>query len=170
MHAASRHGTPSLTSLPKDGGASCFWSFIWKVAHPVSDRTQPCLTSAKLVELAGRLDTHPAYADVFAYCMRSYSRNYISIVLNNDSDISSDSSLLSLLADYKALCPGGTGTATNGTMITGVYSTFIVTVSSGLESVILSTSTNVSSLVILKKTIIWNCRSVFIVMCPCAVA
>ena len=24
MHAASRHGTPSLTSLPKGGGVSCF--------------------------------------------------------------------------------------------------------------------------------------------------
>ena len=24
MHAASRHGTPSLTSIPKDGGVSCF--------------------------------------------------------------------------------------------------------------------------------------------------
>ena len=24
MHAASRHGFPSLTSLPKDGGVSCF--------------------------------------------------------------------------------------------------------------------------------------------------
>ena len=24
MHAASRHGTPSLPSLPKDGGVSCF--------------------------------------------------------------------------------------------------------------------------------------------------
>ena len=24
VHAASRHGTPSLTSLPKDGGVSCF--------------------------------------------------------------------------------------------------------------------------------------------------
>ena len=24
MHAASRHGTPSLRSLPKDGGVSCF--------------------------------------------------------------------------------------------------------------------------------------------------
>ena len=30
-----------------------FWSFIWKVAHPVSDRTQSCLTSVKLMELAG---------------------------------------------------------------------------------------------------------------------
>ena len=55
MHAVSRHGTPSLTSLPKDGGVSCFWSFIWKVAHPVSDRTQPCLTSVKLMELTGPL-------------------------------------------------------------------------------------------------------------------
>ena len=25
MHAASRHGTPSLTSLPNDGGVSCFF-------------------------------------------------------------------------------------------------------------------------------------------------
>ena len=24
MHAASRHGIPSLTSLPKEGGVSCF--------------------------------------------------------------------------------------------------------------------------------------------------
>ena len=24
MHAAFRHGTPSLTSLPKGGGVSCF--------------------------------------------------------------------------------------------------------------------------------------------------
>ena len=55
MHAASRHGTPSLTSLPKDSVMSCFWSFIWKVAHPVSDRSQPCLASDKLMELAGPL-------------------------------------------------------------------------------------------------------------------
>ena len=60
MHAASRHGTPSLTSLPKDDGVSCFGrssgrSPIRKVAHPVSDRTQPCLTSVKLMELAGPL-------------------------------------------------------------------------------------------------------------------
>ena len=32
-----------------------FWSFIWKVAHPVSDRTQPCLASVKLMVLAGPL-------------------------------------------------------------------------------------------------------------------
>ena len=61
MHAASRHGTPSLTSLPKDGRVSCFWSFIREVAHPVSDRTQPCLTSAKLMELAGPLGHSPRY-------------------------------------------------------------------------------------------------------------
>ena len=24
MYATSRHGTPNLTSLPKDGGVSCF--------------------------------------------------------------------------------------------------------------------------------------------------
>ena len=30
VHAASRHGTPSLTSLPKDGGVSCFHSFSGK--------------------------------------------------------------------------------------------------------------------------------------------
>ena len=37
MHAASRHGSPSLTSLPKDGGVSYFWSFIWKVASILSN-------------------------------------------------------------------------------------------------------------------------------------
>ena len=62
--------------------------------------------------------------------------------ISNYSNISSNSSVLSFLADYKALCPGGTGTATNGTMITGTHSTFIATVSSGLESLILSSSTN----------------------------
>ena len=54
MHATSRHGTPSLTSLPKDGGV------IWKVTHPVSDRTQPCLTLVKLMELAGSLGHSPS--------------------------------------------------------------------------------------------------------------
>ena len=58
MHAASRRGTPSLTSLPKDGGVSVHL----EVAHPVSDRTQPCLTSAKLMELAGPLD-HSSQVD-----------------------------------------------------------------------------------------------------------
>ena len=58
MHAASRHGTPRLTSLPKDGGVSCFCR-SWKVTHPVSDRTQPCLTSVKQMELAGPLGHSP---------------------------------------------------------------------------------------------------------------
>ena len=48
MHAASRHRTPSSRSLPKDSGAVL-------VAHPVSDRIQPSLTSNKLMELAGVL-------------------------------------------------------------------------------------------------------------------
>ena len=54
MHAASRHETPSLTSW-----SELFWSCIWKVAHPDFDRTQPCLTSVKQVELAGPLDNSP---------------------------------------------------------------------------------------------------------------
>ena len=60
MHAASKHGTPNLASLPKDGGASCFGRSS-EAAHPVYDRTQPCLTSAKLVEQAGPLGTHPQF-------------------------------------------------------------------------------------------------------------
>ena len=59
MHAASRHGTPSLTSHPKDGGVSCFLVVHLEVAHPVSDRTQPYLTSVKLMELAGPLGHSP---------------------------------------------------------------------------------------------------------------
>ena len=54
MHAACRHGTPSLTSLPKDSEVSCLVVHL-EAAHPVSDRTQPCLTSVKLMELAGPL-------------------------------------------------------------------------------------------------------------------
>ena len=56
MHAASRHATPSLTSLPKDGGVSCVGrSSERKVAHPVSEHKHPCPTSAKLMELTGLL-------------------------------------------------------------------------------------------------------------------
>ena len=55
MHATPRHGTSTLTSLPRDGGLTCFG----KVAHPVSDRTQPCLTSFKLMELAWQLGHSP---------------------------------------------------------------------------------------------------------------
>jgi len=56
MHAASKHGTPSLTSLPKDGVVLVVYL---EVTHPVSDRTQPCLTSVKLMELAGPLGHSP---------------------------------------------------------------------------------------------------------------
>ena len=35
VHAASRHGTPSLTSLPKDGGVSCF-VVVHLEGHPSS--------------------------------------------------------------------------------------------------------------------------------------
>ena len=76
MHAAPRHGTPSLTSLPKDGGVSCFWSFIWKVAHPVSDRTQPCLTSVKLMVLAGPIGHSPLFIISAAVEASQYSLRY----------------------------------------------------------------------------------------------
>ena len=58
MHATSRHGTPSLMSLPKDGGVSCFGRSSGG-RHPVSGRTQPCLNSVKLMELAGPLGHSP---------------------------------------------------------------------------------------------------------------
>ena len=60
MHAASRHGTPSLMSLPEGRRSELFCSLIWKVTHPVSDRTQPCLTLVKLMELAGSLGHSPS--------------------------------------------------------------------------------------------------------------
>ena len=56
MYAASRHGTPSFR---RTADLAVFWLFIWKFAHPVSDRTQPCLTSVKLVVLAGPLGHSP---------------------------------------------------------------------------------------------------------------
>ena len=59
MHAASRHGTSSLASLPKDGGVSLVVHM--EVAHPVSDRAQACLTSVQLMELAGPLGHSPRY-------------------------------------------------------------------------------------------------------------
>ena len=55
MHAASGHGTPSLTSLPKDDGVSCFGRSSGRSSIQFFDRTQPCLTSVKLMELAGPL-------------------------------------------------------------------------------------------------------------------
>ena len=59
MHAASRHGTPSLTSLPKDGRVSCFGHSSGRLSIQFFDRTQPCLTSVKLLELAGPLGHSP---------------------------------------------------------------------------------------------------------------
>ena len=59
MHAVSRHMTPSLMSLPKGRRSELLRSFMWKVAHQVSDRTQPFLTSVKLIELAGPLGHSP---------------------------------------------------------------------------------------------------------------
>ena len=42
--------------VPSEGQRSeLYWSFIWKVTHPVSDSTKPCLTSFKLMELAAPL-------------------------------------------------------------------------------------------------------------------
>ena len=51
----------SLTSLPKDGGVSCFGRSSG--GRPSSsDRTQPCLTSVKLIELAVPLGHSPHLA------------------------------------------------------------------------------------------------------------
>ena len=56
MHAASRHGI----NISSEGRRSeLFWSFILKVAHSVYDRTQPCLTSIKLMKLARSLGHSP---------------------------------------------------------------------------------------------------------------
>ena len=64
MNAAIKHGTPSLTSLPTDGGVSCFGRSAvlvvhLEVAYPVSDRTRLCLASVELMELAGPLGHLP---------------------------------------------------------------------------------------------------------------
>ena len=59
MHAAPRHGTPSLTSRPKDGRVSCFGRSSGRSPMQFFDRTQPCLTSVKLMELAGPLGHSP---------------------------------------------------------------------------------------------------------------
>jgi len=59
MHATSKHETPSLTSLPKDGGMSCFarssgrWPIQLLTVH------NPCLTSVKLMDLARPLGHSP---------------------------------------------------------------------------------------------------------------
>ena len=51
-------------NVPSEGRRSeLFRSFIWKVVHPVTDRTQPCLTSVKLLELATSLGHSPRSGD-----------------------------------------------------------------------------------------------------------
>ena len=47
MHAVVRHGTPSLTSLPKDGEVSCEVQAL-AVTHPEFDLTRANLTSQGL--------------------------------------------------------------------------------------------------------------------------
>ena len=60
MRAEARHGT--LVNVPSKGRWSeLFWSLIWKVAHPVSDHTQPCLTSIKQMKLAGPIGHSPLF-------------------------------------------------------------------------------------------------------------
>ena len=53
-------GMGPLVNVPSEGQRiEVFWPFIWKVGHPVSDRTEPCLTSVMLLELAGTLVHSP---------------------------------------------------------------------------------------------------------------
>ena len=60
MHATSRHGTPSLTSLLKDGGVGCFTRSSGRLPFQfLTVHSQPCLTSIKLMELAGPLGHSP---------------------------------------------------------------------------------------------------------------
>ena len=44
---------------------------MWKVAHPVSDRTQPCITSVKLMELAGPLGHSPRTSVLLGHVPRT---------------------------------------------------------------------------------------------------
>ena len=53
-------GMGPLVQRPSEGRRSeLFRSFIWKVAHSDYDRTPPCLTSVKLMGLAGPLGHSP---------------------------------------------------------------------------------------------------------------
>ena len=63
-------------NVPSEGRRSeLFWSFIQKVAHPVSDSTQPCLTSVKLLELAGPLGHSPLHSSVTSRSFRNCELN-----------------------------------------------------------------------------------------------
>ena len=59
MHVVYRHGAPCLTSRPKEGGLSSFGRSSGRLPIQFFDRTQPCLTSVKLMELAGPLGHSP---------------------------------------------------------------------------------------------------------------
>ena len=67
MHAASRYGTPSLRSLPKDGGVSCIGHSSRRLPIQFFDHTQPCLTSVKLMELAGLLGHSPCMKYIMTF-------------------------------------------------------------------------------------------------------
>ena len=64
-------GTPSLTSLPQERRSELFWSFIWKVAHPISVPTQSCLTAVKQMELTGPLGHSPRCMTVHMSCIEN---------------------------------------------------------------------------------------------------
>ena len=53
MHAASRHGTPSLTSLPKDGGVSSFGCSSRRLPIQFLSIHSHAYVPVKLMELAG---------------------------------------------------------------------------------------------------------------------
>ena len=46
-----------------------------EVAHPVSDRTQPCLTSVKLMELTGPLGHSPYMTQINSLPKQSFVEN-----------------------------------------------------------------------------------------------
>ena len=59
MHASSRHGTPSLTSLPKDGGVSCISRSSGRSPIQFLTVHSHASTSVKLMEQAGPLGHSP---------------------------------------------------------------------------------------------------------------
>ena len=55
MHATCMHWTPSLTSLPKESGVSCFGRSPGRSPIQFLTVNRHTLTSAKLMNLAGPL-------------------------------------------------------------------------------------------------------------------
>ena len=74
MHAASRHGTPSVSPFQRTEECAALVIHL-KVTHPVSDHTQPCLVSVKLMELARPLGHSPRNV-----CLVSYATQTILIL------------------------------------------------------------------------------------------